>query len=162
MATKTLTLHGGRAFVQLLHEGQAALSVAVFDNVSVGVSYGHFEPFVIGQHSAGEVVITHMNPVTLRLSGFRKYGQGPYSTSAGMAKLNDLLTNQKELTVQVVDRQNDEKPVLKVVRCKVVSHNFDIAATQPSRLSLELVGLIFSDESGDQGNPNGDVNYSAV
>lgn len=160
MATPTVTLHGGRAFVQLQNDEGKVTKSAVFDNVSVGVSYGHFEPFVIGRHSAGEVVLTHMNPVTLRLSGYRKYNTGPYSDQVGMATLNDLVNNQKEIVVEVIDRQNaDQKSVLRVRECKVVSHNFDIAATQPSRLSIEVVGLIYEDESGDQSNPVGDVEY---
>jgi hypothetical protein len=160
MAVPTVTLHGGRAFVELTSDDGTITKSAVFDNVSVGVSYGHFEPFVIGRHSAGEVVITHMNPVTLRLSGYRKFDAGPYTDQVGMAKLDELVGNQKEITVSVIDRQNPEgKPVLRVRECKVVSHNFDISATQPSRLSIEIVGLIFEDEAGDQSNPAGDVNY---
>lgn len=160
MAVATATLHGGRAFVQLTDDDANTVKSAVFDNVSVGVSYGHFEPFVIGRHSAGEVVLTHMNPVTLRLSGYRKFDSGPYTGQVGMAKLQDLVNNQKEIQVDVVDRQNDDgKPLLRVRECKVVSHNFDIAATQASRLSIEIVGLIYEDESGSQGNPEGDVEY---
>jgi hypothetical protein len=158
MSAATRTFHGTRSILQATPtngDQQGTLQVfGMFESVETGVSQDHFEPYILGRASAGEVVLMGQSPIMVRLSGFRKVDAtlkfGPYGEqSVGMNKLQELLSDVKDLTVQIVDRQTG-LTVMLVKNCKVVSHNFSVAAKQPARLSLELVGLVFEDESGDQ------------
>lgn len=159
----TKTIHGGRCYVYVDGDGAQPEAIAIFENVSVSVDYGVQVPFVIGKHSGGEVVLTHLNPVSISLSGPRLFGVGPYSASGGMTILNDMVTNQRELTIRVVDRQNaGGLSVITVSQVKIHRHNFNVSARDLSRLSLEGTGLTFSDESGAQADPAGDVTYGAT
>ncbi len=157
MALQTKTLHGARGILYI--DGKP---IGIFENVSTGVNYSHQEPNVIGRFSAPEVVITGMDPIGVRLDGYRIFNQGPYAI--GMTKLQDLLAAEREITVAVEDRGDQtaaEPNVILVLGCKIVSHNFSIAAKQLSRLSMDVVGLCFSDESGVQSEPKGSVKYTS-
>jgi hypothetical protein len=158
----TRSIHGGRTYVYVQGDGaESDKPVAIFEDVSVSVSYGVQVPYVIGLHSGGEVVLTHMNPVQLSMRGFRKYNDGAYGAAGGMTKLQDLINGQRELTVVVMDRQNPGQSILTVKQGKVTGQNFNIAVRDLSRLSVEITGLTYEDESGVQTNPAGDVNYTA-
>jgi hypothetical protein len=135
--------------------GDRAVALGIFESVETGVSQDHFEPFILGRASAGEVVLMGQAPIMVRLSGFRKVTAasnelGPYGNqNLDMNNLQELLTDNKDLMIQITDRQTG-KVVMRVLNCKVVSQNFSVAAKQPARLSLELVGLVFEDETGTQ------------
>ncbi len=152
---KTTTIHGARGILYI-----DSKPVGIFENVSTGVDYSYDVPKVIGRFSAPEIVITGMEPIGVSLDGYRVFNQGPYAI--GMTKLQDLLKDEKEITIAVEDRggqQSQEPNVILVVGCKIVKHNFNLAAKQLSRLSMQLVGLTFSDESGIQSEPAGSVKY---
>lgn len=155
MALQTKTIHGARGILYI-----NGSPIGVFENCSTGVVYTHDAPRVIGRFSAPEIVILGMEPISVRLDGYRVFGQGPYAL--GMTKLQDLLKNEQEITIAIEDRgdQDSVEPnIILVVGCKIVSHNFNIAARQLSRLSMEMVGLVFSDEAGNQAEPAGSVKY---
>lgn len=159
MAAFTKTFHGTRAILSAhvsanAAPGQQALdlqkALGIFESIETGVTHDHFEPFILGRASAGEVVIMGQSPIMVRLSGFRKVDAGPYSIDGlTMNKLQEILNDGKEITIQVTDRQTGLN-IMVVKSCKVVSHNFSVAAKQPARLSLELVGLVYEDEAGVQ------------
>lgn len=160
MAASTKTFHGTRAVLSAHVSAQAVAgaeavdthkALGIFESVETGVTHDHFEPFILGRASAGEVVIMGQSPIMVRLTGFRKIDLGPYASGAlNMNKLQEILDDAKEITIQIADRQNPDKNVMVVTGCKVVSHNFSVAAKQPARLTLELVGLVYSDEAGVQ------------
>lgn len=156
------SIHGGRTYIYVQGDGaESDKPVAIFENISVSISYGVQVPYVIGLHSGGEVVLTHMNPVQLSCSGYRVFGNGAYGPAGGMTKLQDLINGQRELTIVVMDRQNPGQSILTVKQAKVTSSNFSVSVRDLSRLSIEMTGLTFEDESGVQSNPVGDVNYTA-
>jgi hypothetical protein len=159
MAAATKTFHGTRAILSAnLSDGSTSdtqSQLGIFESIETGVTQDHFEPFILGRASAGEVAVMGQAPIMVRLSGFRKIeGEnlqyGPYGNkNLAMNKLQEILADNKELMIQVFDRQSGQV-VARVLNCKVVSHNFSVAAKQPARLSLELVGLVFEDETGSQ------------
>ncbi len=154
MALQTKTIHGARA--KLFIDGKAQ---GQFNSVRLGVSYSHIEPYILGRFSAAEIALTGMDPVRVSLSGYRKYTDGPYA-NIGMSKLQDLL-NEKEVAIVIEDRgdQDPNKPIAVVVACKCVGFDFDVSSREAGRLSVEFVGLRFQDESGDQSEPVGSVEY---
>ncbi len=158
MAQATKTLHGTRSVLSVNltdATGDRAVALGIFESIETGVSQDHFEPFILGRASAGEIVLMGQAPIMVRLSGFRKVDgttneMGPYGNqNLDMSNLQELLADNKDLMIQITDRQTG-KVVMRVLNCKVVSHNFSVAAKQPARLSLELVGLVYEDESGPQ------------
>lgn len=156
----TVSIHGGRAYVFMKGDGgDDAKPVAVFEQVSYQVSYGVQVPFVIGKHSGGEVVLTHLNPVSVSLSGYRKFDQGAYSGVGGVTKLQDIIANQREIQIVIMDRQNPNSEIMSVVEAKAHSHSGDVTVQSLSRLRIEVTGLRYQDESGSQNDPAGDVAY---
>lgn len=159
MATATRTLHGTRSILYAnLNGGEAndkSVPLGMFESIETGVTQDHFEPFILGRATAGEIALMGQAPIMVRLSGFRKIAKetdelGPYGNeNVDMADIAELYADNKELSIQVIDRTT-QKTVLLVKNCKVVSHNFSVAAKQPSRMSIELVGLVYQDEAGDQ------------
>jgi hypothetical protein len=165
MAVPTRTLHGTRSILQASVSGtqQGKMQpLGMFETIETGVSQDHFEPYILGRASPGEVVLMGQAPIMVRLSGYRKIDAtskefGPYGNqNLQMNKLQELVGafgtstgDVKDLTIQVVDRQSGFT-VLLVKNCKVVSHNFSVAAKQPARLNLELVGMVYEDETGTQ------------
>lgn len=166
MSSPTRTLHGTRSILSatVVNNGQQGqvMTLGMFESIETGVTQDHAEPYILGRASPGEVVLMGQAPIMVRLSGFRKIDAtsddfGPYGNfNLQMNKLQELVGiaggtsgDVKDLTVQVVDRQSG-KTVLLVKNCKVVSHNLSIAAKQPARMNLELVGMTYEDESGPQ------------
>lgn len=153
MATSTKTLHGSRMLAMADDKAYGQ-----FESVSSGVQYGHFVPFVLGRVSGGEIVLTDMAPISVRLGGFRKLSNGPYSADVAMTKLQEFFEDDKEFVFVLQDRVTGEN-ICSIVQAKIVGHNFDVAARSPMRLNLEVVGLVFSDEEGEQSEPAGSVSY---
>lgn len=155
MSTPTKTLHGSR---MLAFGPNSTKALGQFESVSSGAQYGNFVPFVLGRVSGGEIVLTDMAPVSVRLSGFRKVNEGPYSVDIGMTMLQDFFRDDKEFTFLLQDRVTGEI-ICAVVQSKIVGHNFDVAARSPMRLQLDVIGLRFYDEEGEQDEPIGSVTY---
>lgn len=158
MSQETKTFHGTRALLNAISTNGntqgAVQALGIFESIETGVSHDHFEPFILGRASAGEIVIMGQSPIMVRLSGFRKIDRvlefGPHGTqNLDMNSLEEIIRDVKGLDIQIVDRVTG-RIVMMVHECKVVSHNFSVAAKQPARLSLELVGLTYEDESGVQ------------
>lgn len=156
MPVTTKTLHGARAvltFVPNTDPNGKAEELGVFESVDSGSGYEHFEPYVLGRVSAGEVVLTAMMPVSVRLGGFRKLDEGPFSPKINMLKLQRFYDDDQEFTIVLTDKVSD-KPIMTIMGCKIINQNFSVAARNPARLNLEVVGLVFRDEnSPDQSEP---------
>ncbi len=132
--------------------------LGVFESIAVGVNYDHFEPYILGRVSAGEVVLTGLQPIMLRLSGFRKIDEGPFSVRIAMTKLQNFFSDDAEFTALARDRVTS-KDVMIVFQSKIVGENFQVAARNPARLELEIVGLRYADEAGQQDEPTGSATY---
>lgn len=155
MGTPTKTLHGARIW---LFGPDATEPLGVFESIAVGVNYDHFEPYILGRVSGGEVVLTAMQPIMLRLGGFRKIDEGPFSERVGMMMLQDFFADDAEFTCLARDRVTG-KDVMVIFQSKIVGENFQVAARNPARLEIEIVGLRFKDEAGDQDEPVGSATY---
>ncbi len=156
-------MHGTRSILSVTvngnpnnaEDGQGVnLVLGIFESIETGVTHDHFEPFILGRASAGEIIIMGQAPISVRLSGYRKVAKdtkfGPHgNANVDMNKLQEILADAKDLQIQVVDRQT-EAVILRVNNAKCVSHNLAIAAKQPARINIELVGLTFEDDDGAQ------------
>lgn len=137
------------------------LDLGMFESIETGVDQDNFQPYILGRASPVENVMLGQAPIMVRLRGFRKVTAdsnelGPYGNqNLDMNMLQELYADAKDLTILIVDRQEAAggKTVLRVEGCKVVNHNFSVAAKQPASLSLTLTGLVYSDEAGDQSDP---------
>ena len=161
MTLATKTFHGTRAV--LMKDGQ---ELGQFESIETGVDQESFVPFVLGRASGGEVVLLGQAPIMVRLSGYRKIGEGPYSSATyAMNKLQDLIADNVDFTVLLYDRQIIDGQgsatvdpthstygamVAAIHNCKTIRHNLSVAAKQPARLSMELQGLTWADEEGVQ------------
>lgn len=161
MSLATKTFHGTRAV--LMQGGQ---ELGMFESIETGVDQESFVPFILGRASGGEVVMLGQAPIMVRLSGYRKIGEGPYSSKTfTMNKLQDLIADNVDYTVLLYDRQiiaadgsssvdvthgQHGALVASIGNAKVIRHNLSVAAKQPARLAMELQGLLWSDEEGVQ------------
>jgi hypothetical protein len=163
------TMHGTRAILEFIGSDDVPRVLGMFESIETGVTQDHFEPFVLGRASAGEIVLTGQAPIMVRLSGFRKVDTeekgptgdkyGPYGTAnVNMNTLTEIVTGAHEFAIQVHDRQTG-KMVLQVKNAKVVSHNLSIAAKAPARMTIELVGMSFDDATTNNANTEGGVEY---
>lgn len=143
------TLHGSRVYVSRASNAADASNnaIACFESASWGVDYDHFEPYVLGLINAAEVVLTGMAPVMVRLSGWRKLEDGPYSTAVGMSKLQNFFDEGTDFTLTFVDRHS-EQVVGQVFNCKIVNHAERVGARGAMNLEVTVVGVRYEDESG--------------
>lgn len=137
------TLHGAR--VVLAIDGR---KIGHFSNCSVNVGLDVQPTFVLGRFSAGELVYTGYEPVSISCGAYRIWKNGPHE-SARVPKLQDLI-DAADVTLTVFDRQNPDEPALNVIGVKPVGYSLGMAARSLTELSLNFLGLVASDESGDQ------------
>jgi len=153
------TLHGSRVYISRASNDPSAQNnvIACFESASWGVDYDHFEPYVLGKVNAAEVVLTGMAPVMVRLSGWRKLDEGPYSEAVGMTKLQNFFDEGNDFTLTFIDRQSEQNVGI-VYNCKAVNHAQRVGARGAMNLEVTVVGVRYEDESG-QNAENGPVTY---
>lgn len=163
MSLATKTFHGTRA---VLVESQGGTPLAQFESIETGLDQDSFVPFILGRASGGEVVLLGQAPIMVRLSGYRKIGEGPYSNKTfTMLKLQELIADNRDFSVLLYDRQIIDGQgnvtvdqsgqtlgalVAGVHAAKPIRHNLSVAAKQPARFAMELQGLYWEDENGVQ------------
>lgn len=142
MGTLSKSLTGARA--KLFINGRLS---GVFSSCSWDVSYGVQPEFILGRYDAGELTYTDMSPVSMTVSGFRVLNNGPYEIGS-VPKLQDLLTHES-ISITIVDRGTNSE-VLTVTGIRPAGHSGSFSARGLSEVSIPLMGLTFSDESGPQ------------
>ncbi len=134
-------MHGARA--QVILNGK---TVGAFTNVSYGVAYDVQPAFVLGRFSPAELAYTGAEPIGISASGWRVVDHGPFTTDGGsMPKLQDLLTAD-DMSFAIYDRQTD-KLIMKVVGVRHAGFNTALAPKTLEEMTLNFVGLRFSDET---------------
>jgi hypothetical protein len=137
------TLHGARVVLAI-----GGKKIGHFSNCSVNVGIDVQPAGVLGRFSAGELVYTGYEPVSISCGAYRIWKNGPHE-AAKVPKLQDLL-DADDTTLTVFDRQNPDEPLLNVVAVKPAGYSINMAARSLTELSLNFIGLVASDESGDQ------------
>lgn len=99
-----------------------------------------------------------MEPVSVNVSGFRVYENGPY-TIGGVPALRDLLDNAGDVTISIFDRQNRAN-VLDVYGCKATGWSCNVAARALSTLSINFLGLKMADETTGDDDDSTAVNLA--
>lgn len=136
-------LHGSRAILAI--DGAPC---GLFTSADYGVNYDAQAIPILGRFGPAEIVITGQEAINVNLRGWRVMDHGPYADGK-MLKLQDLL-NAVDVTVSLLDRVTG-KPIMTVTGCRVTSFSTSTSARAPQELSISLIGLKFTDESGDQG-----------
>lgn len=142
MGTVSETLTGARA--KLYINGRLS---GVFSSCSWDVAYGVTPEYILGRYDAGELTYTDMSPVSMTVSGFRHLNNGPYVIGS-VPKLQDLLRHES-ISITIVDRRSNQE-ILTVTGVRPTGHSGSTSARGLFDLSISLMGLTFSDESGPQ------------
>lgn len=145
------TFHGARAVLSI--NGKV---VGVFSQCSGNIRLGVEPTSTLGRFTAGELVYTNADPVTVSVSGYRVIGNGPHGTPA-MPKIKDLL-DADDITLSISDRATGET-MFTLLEAKCPSANFSVAHRQLSDMSLEFIGIRSEDESGPDGETAGAVEF---
>lgn len=148
MATGKI-MHGARA--QVIMNGR---TVGIFTNVSYGAALDVQPAFILGRFSPAELAYTAAEPIGITASGWRVVGHGPYTASGGnMPKIQDLLTAE-DMTFALYDRQTDQL-IMRVVGVRHAGFNTAVAPRALEEMTLNFVGLRFSDESAENNEAAG-------
>lgn len=146
-------MHGARA--QLIIDGQV---VGIFTSFSYGLQYDTQDVYILGRFSAAEIVYTAQETVNCTASGFRIVNAGPH-TGAKVPHLADLL-NHEYITLAVFDRQSTDpnKRIATIQDVRPTGYSTTINARQLEEVSVSFKGILVSDESGTNAEPNGSSN----
>lgn len=144
MGQTARTITGARA--KIFIDGKL---IGIVQSVNCSVNYGVQDIAICGNEATAEIVYTHMAPVSLDMSGFRVYNNGPYK-DLNIPQLQDLL-NHQDFSVSVMDRQNpNSAPIINVIGVRPVSWTSSFSSRGIMDLSGTFMGLTFQDESGPQ------------
>lgn len=140
--------HGARAKLNI---GQN--TVGIFTNVSYGVQYDVQPVSILGAMAPVELAYTGQEAIQITASGWRVIGHGPHDPQgAQVPKLQDLLTHE-DITVSLFDRQDDSNPIMVVTGVRPTGYSTSVSARGLQEITVSMVGLKLTDESGDQGEP---------
>ena len=137
------TMTGSRAIIKV--DGE---TVGIFDSCQYGAAIGTEAIHTLGRHSANEIAITSYEAVQVSCSGFRVIGQGVH-TLPNAPKLSDLLKFTR-VQITIEDRQTGAL-IMKVTECVPNNWSESQQAKGATRLNISYLGLVLSDEDGDQG-----------
>jgi hypothetical protein len=141
------TLTGGRAKVYVNNQ-----LVGIFESCNYNRVYGTEAIHILGRYTAAEIAYTSVEAVTLTCSGFRVVGNGVHVLPA-VPKVQDIL-NFQPFVLTVVDRQTGET-VTTINGVTPNGDNGNYNAKASSRVTVNYMGIIMSDEDGDQSESAG-------
>ena len=128
--------------------------MGIWTNLSYQVAMNVQAVFVLGRFSAAELVTTGVEPVTITAQGWRNIGHGPFTAEGGsFTDLKDLL-NQEDITLDIIDRQTNLH-VATIKGCKPTGLSSAVTSKTLQEQTNTYLGLLYSDESGDQEEPAG-------
>lgn len=121
--------------------------VGIFESCTISNTTGNEPIHLLGRFGPDEIAITSQEAVQVTCAGFRVVGNGKHVLPK-YPKVQDLL-NFQPFTLAVVDRQTGEtmETVLGVVPS---TNNTNYNARASSRVNISYIGILSSDESGDQ------------
>ena len=143
MPAKTMT--GARAQLMIIDPNTGEGKVmGIFNNVSVGLTYGAEPIFLLGRYSADEIVYTSQEAVTVTASGWRVVNFGP-NVIAKVPKLADLLQHEY-IELAIFDRETNQR-IAMIHSVRPTSWSTTIANRQPEEIQVTFIGLLVDDES---------------
>lgn len=132
--------------------------VGIFESCQRGVNIGAEPLHTLGRYSANEIAVNSYEAVQVNCSGFRIIGQGVHVLPKA-PQLQDLL-NLERVKLDVVDRQSGER-TMTVVGCVPINWGEADQAKATTRLNVTYIGLVLSDEEGDQDESPGASTFPA-
>lgn len=166
---KAVTMNGARGKVVL--DGN---NIGLFSDSSVNFDLGMQDIHTLGKYEAQEIVPVSHETVKVNCRGFRIMPTtGPTQVSDSdtqtspygairMASVADLL-NHQDFTIQFLDRQNSDKVVWSVVRCRPTSLSQEVSAKGVMTFSISFIGIKLNDHlvGNDANNDTTSVAYPA-
>lgn len=139
------TIVGARALVYVNNK-----LVGIFESCTVANTTSTEAIHLLGRYTPAEIAITAKEAVNVTCAGFRVAGNGKTILPA-VPKVQDLL-NFEPFTIAIVDRQAGPggRPLETIIGCVPTSDNTNYNAKATSRVNITYVGIISSDEAGDQ------------
>ena len=137
------TIVGARAKVYVDNQ-----LVGIFESCTLTNATGTEAIHLLGKYGPDEIVITSQEAVNINCSGFRLAGNGKHVLPK-VPKVQDLL-NFEPFTIAIVDRQTGQT-LETVLGCVPNGNNTNYNAKATSRVNITYIGLLNSDESGNQG-----------
>lgn len=126
--------------------------VGLFESCSYGANIGVEAIHILGRFSAAEITPTSYEAISVNCNGFRVINQGVHVLPA-FPKLQDLLA-LGTVTLSIRDRQTGEL-IMTAIGCVPTTYNSGPNARSTTRISITYMGLVLSDESGDQSESAG-------
>lgn len=143
MVAKTMT--GARAQLIISDPStQTGKVVGIFNNVSWGLAYDAQPIYVMGRHSAAEIVYTAQEAVNISASGFRIVDSGAH-VSAKVPQLQDLLTSEY-MSLAIFDRQTS-KMIAKMHSVVSLGYSTSITARGVQEISCNFMALLVDEEN---------------
>jgi hypothetical protein len=134
---------GARALVQCF-DGQNAITLGIFSQVSYGLTYEYGTAFILGRYSAASIDYTSVDVVQMQCHGYRVVGHG-WHQEARLPYISEMLFPQY-LTFQIFDR-GTKTPVAKITNVLPTSASGGFTARQLAEMQVTYVGLLVTDES---------------
>lgn len=141
MASKVM--HGARAILWV-----GTQKAGIFNNVSYQVNYDISPAYILGRFSAGELVYTGVEVISISASGFRVMKNGPMTM---VPKVQDLM-NYDDISVSLYDRAEPDPNkglIMNVVHVKPAGFSSSVGARSLQDTTVNLQGLHYSDEEGE-------------
>jgi hypothetical protein len=140
-------MSGARAKVYIGRDGETPQLVGIFSNFSYNETLDAQGVWIVGAYAAREIDYTAAELVTITASGWRIVGQGVHKGPA-MPLLQQLLS-YGYLTITVEDRAT-RRVVAMIEKVRVTGQSGGFAARQLSEVTLNMVGILCSDEDSIQ------------
>ena len=121
--------------------------VGIFESCTTSKSIGTEPIHLLGKYGPDEIAITSAEAVNVSCSGFRVVGNGIHVLPK-VPMVQDLL-NFQPFTITIVDRQTGAT-MKTILGCVPNSDNDNYNAKATSRVTVNYIGLLASDESGAQ------------
>lgn len=154
----TKSVAGARALVRLMDPVNGTFrTVGIFNNVSFDVGLDVQPIYILGRYSAAELTYTSFAPVSVRASAWRAMDHGPHA-DANQPHLQDLL-NHEYIQMDVFDRGTNKRIAL-IKEVRPTGYSTSISARSIAEMTVTFVGLLISDESGDNVESPGAANLN--
>lgn len=135
-------LTGGRAKVYIDN-----VLAGIFDSCTWSGGMSSEPNYILGRAGPAEITPTAFEPVNVSLGGWRVIDSGIHVLPK-FPKQQDFL-NIQGITITVVDRQTG-KTIATIINCIPNSHNQGVNSRATSKITINMIGLKLTDESGDQ------------
>lgn len=143
---------GQRVKVSINKPGLPPQLVGIFSRAGYAVAIDQQGAWILGRFTAASIDTTAMELVNINATGWRVVGAGAYA-AAGVPKVQDLLLADY-LTFTYLDRATGEV-IAKVESVRPTGFSTEFAIKQLSEMPVSYVGILFTDESGAQGESSG-------